>query len=170
VRIDEPYRNVDAFERVYKAMKSDQIVGATYTSRDGRRIYKEYALPPIPPNVGFNVFGGLSALTINSAKGEVRVGSAVYAYESPTLWEFYGIERPDSEESVLRVPVTIDVKNRKATLDVELVSNVRLGGQLVTNVWQRWLRPLNDPLILGSQLIAAIGAIASVILAIRNRY
>lgn len=119
--------------------------------------------PPLPPNAGFNVFGPIDDLELDSTVGAIAVGGNQISLETPHSLRLQGLsdfQSVGTAQTVVSVPMA--TANGSADLEFSAVAKVSIDGRAYSTAAQRnahRVRVMIDLVGLISGLIAIIAAL-----------
>lgn len=111
--IKNPEDQVADFNEIYNRLKRNELTLAYNIPTDDASKYPtgavdmQFRYPPIPPNNGFNIFGPIRDLKLQSSVGSVLIGSRQYDINAPSELEMRNVESLKVDGGVIPVPLQV---------------------------------------------------------------
>ena len=139
--VDIPESALDSQGRPYQVLLSPALNRSTSYNRGW--VTEEDHYPPLPPNAGFNVFGPLTDLQLNSAVGAISMGGSEVTLPTPRtlhLQDLRNFQNVGSAQTLVSVPMV--TANGTADLEFSGVGKVSIDGHDYSTAAQRNARRL----------------------------
>jgi hypothetical protein len=124
-----------ALHTIYEQMRNNdrvwvENIPAMYvddTDRVLNTVSMQFRYPPMPPEEGFNVFGDISHLEIQSALGNLDADGQEFEMKTSSKLALDGMTRPSFKRGVLSVPIKTNAADVEFSIDK--VSRLKVNGQ-----------------------------------------
>lgn len=123
------------FEKIYQSIKQKEIIESdfkTYYSSEIAGGKMEFRYPPIPPNSGFNIFGKINKLKINSTLGNLLLGSRLYNIEAPSEFELRNIKNFEVKNGIMEIPIQLKYVENPSNIQLRATSEVIVNNESIS--------------------------------------
>jgi hypothetical protein len=170
VKIYTPDNQAKEFEEIYESMKRKGTTVSdfkTYYSSEIAGGKMEFRYPPIPPNNGFNIFGKINNLKIDSALGNLLIGSRSFNIEAPATVELKDIKNLEIKSSVMEIPIQIGVADTPSKIQLKATSEIYVNDESITRRMDN-NKTLIDYVVLIATVLGTVLAVVSAIIAVKD--
>lgn len=169
ISIINPEMQNDIYEKVNKIIDSVDVVWRdNYFPKDyienDEGIYiaqaGSFRYPPLPKSKGYHIYGDISALYIESAKGNLIIDSEPYDLEAPTQLQFKDINSMIYDGPAITLPLNLYKNRNNNQLSFQLRSKVFINNKSAKIRFDNYNNAVQYIIILSQILIFIITAMA----------
>jgi hypothetical protein len=171
IKIYTADNQAEEFEKLYQSIKQQGTTVSdfkTYYSREiegGKMVFR---YPPIPPNNGFNIFGKMNKLKVDSTLGNLLVGTRSFNIEAPATLELKDIKALEIKKNgIMEIPIQIEFGDTPSRIQLNATSEVYVNDESITRRIDN-NKTLIDYIVLLGTVIGIITAIVSGVVAIKD--
>lgn len=122
----------------YKKIKENGIVWrdvVLYNATDNKNNKgpMNFRYPPLPPEAGYNIFGGINNLKLYSATGNMMIDSEPVTVIAPSILELRDVSvfKYENDEGTIKVPIQYNGKDSVSRLGFQGVGSIYLNNKPV---------------------------------------
>jgi hypothetical protein len=170
IKIYTPDNQAKEFEQVYQSMKQEGATVSDFKTYNVKEIEggkMQFKYPPIPPNNGFNIFGEINKLKVDSTLGNILIGARSYNIEAPANLELRDIKKFEIKNGVMEIPIQIGLDVAPSKIQLNATSEIYVNDESITRRLDN-NKTLIDYIVLLGTAIGTIVAIVSAIIAIKD--
>lgn len=170
IKIYTPENQAKEFEKLYQSMKQQGTTVSdfkTYYAKEiegGKMVFR---YPPIPPNDGFNVFGKINKLKMDSTLGNLLVGTRSFNIEAPATLELKDIKALEVKNGIMEIPIQIEFGDTPSRIQLNATSEVYVNDESITRRMDN-NKTLIDYIVLLGTVLGILTAIVSGVVAIKD--
>jgi hypothetical protein len=170
VKIYTPDNQAEEFEKIYQSMKQQGTTVSdfkTYYSSEIAGGKMEFRYPPIPPNNGFNIFGEINKLKIDSVLGNLLIGSRSFNIEAPATIELKDIKKLEVKGGVMEIPIQMGIADTPSKIQLKATSEIYVNDESITQRKDN-NKTFIDYVVLIAAVLGIVSTIVSAIIAVKD--